>query len=43
MLELCKFFARIRKSNTFYLIKRLIHLILTISVNKTTTKNHCKP
>jgi len=38
MLELCQSLARTRKSRTFYLIDRLICLILTFSVSIATTK-----
>jgi len=38
MLELCQSLARTGKSRTFYLIDRLIRLILTLPVSTTTTE-----
>ena len=38
MLELCQSLARIGKSRTFYLIDRLIRLILTLPVSTATTE-----
>ena len=34
--ELCQGFAKIKKSKTYYLIDRLIHLVLTLLVSTTT-------
>jgi len=43
MLELCQFLARTRKLRTFYLIDRLIRLILTLPVSIATTERSFSP